>query len=611
MPRSFILRFVGISPLCLAIGFLANASSAARLPMPQSAPASAATPNASLNLLENSDNTVQLGLQINGSFSYPFTFSVSPALTNGISISPAGIISGKPSANADQKITVTVTDSTGKPIATYNLTIHFLAAIPVVLSASSATSTSSTPSAPKSSPTDPAMTILLNASYVGGDTITGTVLKTSAAAPALTGSTPDPPASPQASSKDASSAPSQQSSNTTTAGTAVATFPVFIKRGGQTFAATTDSKGNFSYQFGIPLTNEDAVTVSASGAASPQPQVPVQTPPDLQGEDLRAIVGYQQTGASSADFQQNWFTDFFINRPIGGNDAKFHWWGNVRVASFPQAGNQSVAELAGGLAAQVGALKLNQLAQGAEFFSGVEYHVWSGSLKRGLSENTFQKFSLGIVAAFGATGFFSSPASNVAVFQVPAAGSPQSVTFQTKYPGVTTPYVAFITPDAERFPKQYLAGLRLTTRYIDPTGMPLTTAPAMLALTLGQNAVITGGKLQGLVGRVEAFYPLPFGNRGQGVAGAFSSIYLFGTVQMRLGGSTNAPALVLASAPSGLSASDPSVTLIPAPSVRDEYRLGFGVDLVSLISQLTTGSSKAATTAATAAKVSGTPSTTQ
>src|SRR5262249_43378341 len=145
-------------------------------------------------------------------------------------------------------------------------------------------------------------------------------------------------------------------------------------------------------------------------------------------------------------------------------------------------------------------------------------------------------------------------------------------------------------PDLERFPKQYLAGLRLTTHYIQPTGTPLASAPAMLAFTVGQNQVITGEHLRGVVGRVEAFYPLPFGERLPTVAGAFSSLYLFGTAQLRLGKSETAPALALF--PVSTPASDPSVTLISRPNTRDMYRIGFGVDLVSMIHALTTAGQK-------------------
>jgi hypothetical protein len=83
---------------------------------------------------------------------------------------------------------------------------------------------------------------------------------------------------------------------------------------------------------------------------------------------------------------------------------------------------------------------------------------------------------------------------------------------------------------------------------------------------------------------------LPFGNRGRSVAGAFSSLYLFGTAQMRLGSTQMARALALK--PATVDAIDPSVTLVPLPNTRDEYRLGFGVDLVKPVSALTGGSAK-------------------
>jgi hypothetical protein len=74
------------------------------------------------------------------------------------------------------------------------------------------------------------------------------------------------------------------------------------------------------------------------------------------------------------------------------------------------------------------------------------------------------------------------------------------------------------SPIGHHFTLQYPAGFRLTTHPVDPSGMPLISPPAMLAFTVGQNQVITGGQLRGVIGRVEAFYPLLFGNRASTVA---------------------------------------------------------------------------------------------
>lgn len=678
------------------------------------------SPTAHIVLLKGVNNSIQLGLQVNGQYAYPFLFTLDQQLENGLTLSSSGLITGNPTNSQDLTRTITVTDSNGAQIKKYNVVLHVADSIIAMLE-SRATVLPLQPSlgnanpAPHPDGTTPApadknaggsSTLIVDPVYAGGDTVTG-VLKTVKSTQGANGAqqsakntqqagdnaqkngnnpqanpntaqqnqnnsqpsgsarpqgtttkqedavlmapegNPPPPANnitapglgapsnaensqqtapnqqngqanPESNqnSQDGqgqngqhqqSSPPSQQGGNTGQAGGE----PVNINCQStvvpadqnpcqeQGVVTITNSNETFNHQFNRPFHTGDSITVSSS---SGQPQtIHVVPPPRLVGEDMRAIVGYQQAGASSSGFTQDWFLDFYISRPLlfynqknkppEERDVDWRWWGNVRVASFPQPGNQTVAEAVANVGAQVGALKLNQLAQGAEFLTGIEYQPWKSPTLRGFSENTRQMFRLGLIAAGGATGFFSAPSSNAPVFAVPVAGSPQSATFQKDFPGVATPNVAFVSPDIIRFPKQYLAGIRLTTHYIDPTGKPLTSAPAMLAITVGQNQVITGDHLRGVVGRVEAFYSLPFGNRGQTVAGAFSSIYLFGTAQMQLANSKTVPPLALAPV-TGVLPSDPSVTLIQLPNTRDEYRIGAGVDLVGLFSSLTGGGAK-------------------
>lgn len=576
-----------------------------------------------ITVLQNENNAVQLAIQINGQFVYPFTFTADPQLSNGITITPSGLISGTPSKADDQSTEITVADSNGKIVAKYAIVLHVASSVTVVLGSNA---NGGRPQSPIEDPRkqSAADTLTIDPVYVGGDTVTGTAKPESSvgAGSQKNGGgkvQSDGSGASQDSTKDGSGAsnsqhPAQQASGGTVVTITCAPNPDKPKPNGKNeevedgckdkMSATvlTDKTDSFSYQFNRSLYEGDTVSVSI-GSGKPLTNV-VQKPPILLGEDMRAIVGYQQTGASSSDFTQNWFLDFYISRPLAllrkseGNRVKWRWWGNVRVASFPQPGNQTLADLASSLPSQLGALKLNQLAQGAEFLSGIEFQPFRSFPFRGFSENTRQVFAFGLIAAVGATGFFSAPSNNVQVFAVPPAGSPQLGIFQKTFPSVTTSNVAFISPDVERFPKQYFAGIRLRSHYVAPTGKPLTSSPAMLAFTVGQNAVITGDQLHGVVGRVEAFYPLPFGNRGQTTAGAFSSLYLFGEAQMRLGGSQTAPPLVLAPV-TGVHPYDPSVTLVPLPNTRDEYRVGFGVDLVGMISSLTGGTAKQATTATT------------
>jgi hypothetical protein len=583
---------MGLLRILVLSGVFASALGVGRLALAQ-APAAADSKNSPqptiVTLASAGGNNLQLGIRVNGDFAYPFTFSWDAPSSSGLTLSPSGVITGNPSQTSDQPAKITVTDSNGTQVAAYSITLRVGTAPVIMLGAG--------PAAADSKNGRSKAEIIPNSIYAGGDAISGTLV---AGGSASNANTPN----------NANASGNGRCSN----GGTLTTLTV-QRNSDSGSTTTTDCSGAFSYQFNLPLKEGEAVTVSAVSPAGATPSnIRALAPPHLFGEELRAIVGYQQAGASSSNFNQNWFLDFYISRPIafrtyaGGNgegtDHKWRWWGNVRIASFPQPGNQTLSALATGFTAQLGALKLNQLAQGAEFVSGFEFTPWRSFPFRGLSENTRQSFTLGLIAGFGATGFFSSPSSNVQVFFVPPAGTPASLAFQDIYGKIASERVGFIAPDVQRFPKQFLAGVRLTTHYFDPSGMPLTSAPAMLQITAGQNQVITGGRWQGVVGRIEAFYPLPFGNRGHGVAGAFSSIYLFGETELRVGAAKIPPALVL-QPDTTTPAYDPTVTLVTTPTTRDTYRFGFGLDLVGFISQLSGGAGKDAAAAAAAQNTAG------
>jgi hypothetical protein len=104
----------------------------------------------------------------------------------------------------------------------------------------------------------------------------------------------------------------------------------------------------------------------------------------------------------------------------------------------------------------------------------------------------------------------------------------------------------------------------------------------MVAFTLGQNELVSGGSLRGLVGRIEAFYPLSTTQ-----ANVLSSIYLFGTAQLRLKGPQNMQPFNLEDASTATPAPGPSNTLLAVtPSNRDVYSIGLGLDLVKILNGL-------------------------
>jgi hypothetical protein len=66
--------------------------------------------------------------------------------------------------------------------------------------------------------------------------------------------------------------------------------------------------------------------------------------------------------------------------------------------------------------------------------------------------------------------------------------------------------------------------------FILSSGNSLAAGLDRISPATGRNELVTGGKMTGIVCRVEAFYPLPLVNRNN----RMSSVYLFGSTQMRL-----------------------------------------------------------------------------
>lgn len=297
--------------------------------------------------------------------------------------------------------------------------------------------------------------------------------------------------------------------------------------------------------------------------------------PAKSGEwESRAIVGYHQAGASSASFTQNFFFDFFVARALSTKPiwyAPVNLWGDVRVASSPQQITSPVSSFVTGFADQITKVPVNQLAQGADFQSGLEFrlHTWDRA-------NSYRM--IGLVPYFGAMGTFQPPSASVQIFDAPSPQSPQYGLFAQDFPSAAkSKYIGFVPPDRDRFYRQYGLGVRITT--FDKSS-PLNP-PATFTFGLGQDESVTGGVLRSVVGRFDVFYPLPLST-----SKVYKFIYLFGTANLRLSSATNLQPLVLQN-PNATSVTvngyDPDVAIVSVRSNRDTYRIGVGVDLMALI----------------------------
>ena len=369
---------------------------------------------------------------------------------------------------------------------------------------------------------------------------------------------------------------------------------------------------------------QDAPAASLGGPGAAPTPVPVpsksdQQPPDGTAQkkktppkpiddtnkewDARAIAGYHQAGASSAKFTQNFFFDFFISRALssthlwGPYDGKgqlvnskgekmnsdpwgsgrWSLWGDVRIASTPQQVTTGVGTFATNFGTEAANLPVNQLAQSADFQTGLEYRLHTFVRKPDATVLAYR--TLGLIGYFGAQGAFQPPSAQAQILAVPTKTSPQYASFAQYYPGAAnSAYVAFLPPERERFFRGYGFGFRVTTFDIDQPLAP----PGTYTFTVGQDESITGGIFRSVVGRFDVFYPLPL----VGTSGKYKFLYLFGTSNLRFSKAANIPTFALAPAPASVMASDPTVALVTVRSTRDTYRIGAGIDLINLIQSM-------------------------
>jgi len=316
------------------------------------------------------------------------------------------------------------------------------------------------------------------------------------------------------------------------------------------------------------------------------------------GEFARVIAGFEQSGASSAADAQKFFFDLFVSIPAPFNWHKgwkdpnfgpgFRLWGDIRITSTPQQVQSSLGDFAIGFAAQIGALKVNQIAQASEFQIGGEQRIWDWGVSRSrllsFDKSNRERFGLYGIASFGRITPLN-PRDTLEVFNNPAPGTELLFDQQITALGLTNQlsgkkYIAFVSQDRFKFYKEYYLGARIKAYYYDrDTDEPLRRFPASVDIVFGQNETVTGGSLRGTVFRLDGFYPLPYNPT--------KFLYLFGTADILFGGPKGQSAILLQPATNNPAVPDPSILLLSTPQLsRDHYRLGVGIDFLQLIDSI-------------------------
>ena len=232
-------------------------------------------------------------------------------------------------------------------------------------------------------------------------------------------------------------------------------------------------------------------------------------------------------------------------------------------------------------------VKVNELVQSAEFRTGLDYRI------PGVGDKDSTGNRLSVFAGFGGVGPLD-PKQGVAVFKIPALedGKPTTARGQffeqypeRSYPGIErSTYVAFTSPDRGRFFRQYAAGLRYSQFYdLNPGETDSNKklwSPASVAASFGQHELVSGGRLRGIVGNFEAFFPFRLGP---------ARAYVFGRAVMSFSKNQDRRPVFLDPAiqdnkPVPPSAS--SVYVISTPSNRDVYTVGIGIDAIKIIKGL-------------------------
>lgn len=280
-------------------------------------------------------------------------------------------------------------------------------------------------------------------------------------------------------------------------------------------------------------------------------------------EVARALLGFEQAGASGSASGHNFLFELFLSRPA--ISPRIRWWGDVKVASYPQQVNSQIAQFAQQFSTSFGALTVNQLAESAEFITGPEFVITQHAHS-----------ALTIFAGGGAIGP-NNPSDAATVFAIPAPQSPQYSALIGQIgeiPSGSTA-IAFLPQSDDRFSREWQAGLRLYTSYSS------ASPPGSVEFSVGQNEFVTSAHLSGMAGHVAAVHPFTVKN---------ITMYVFGEATMAYTRPRFTTPLELAPAlenSSPVAITNPGVYVVTVPAnQRDIYRIGIGIDVISAIRAL-------------------------
>ena len=304
--------------------------------------------------------------------------------------------------------------------------------------------------------------------------------------------------------------------------------------------------------------------------------------------------------SSSGGPEQQWFARASImSRLIEYNNKFAHgglWaWVDAKIGSIPTAKTSALSSLTSVSAAvsASGIQNAGDITQSLEFHVGLAPSFGSrkatllsvraaspinsitGAQEYSLSQNLYNQFVSNAQTTSSALSLEGIYPQLWATLQC-SYSSPKPT---TGCPSTNPTTVAFVFPNRSRFYRDYFGGFRL---WFDPRGKG-DNFPGLFDVTVGQDEVVTGGRLRGFVLTLQGDYPID-------TNGTFR---VFGSVHMRIARNSNTTPLDMLPTTTFV---DPTTSAVVVQSTvpldQDYFRLGIGIDIVQVWNQLVAAAAK-------------------
>ena len=313
----------------------------------------------------------------------------------------------------------------------------------------------------------------------------------------------------------------------------------------------------------------------------------------------RSVVGIDLSATSAQATRTSAFLEFNIAASPDKNH-RFWLWLDPKIASVPQQASSILSTVTTSNPSFNSLLgtQLNQLVNSFDVSVGSDIDFWKSDNFDASSPQDTK-----VVLAFTLGAGFQTPLTitqnNVQEFTVPSTLSSAQLQqlFGANVPTICSTTVtsgcistvAFQPPDRTHFYKQYWAGIRLKSYYYGQKGGwsnlctgngndagPCPIYPGTVDLTFGQNEAVSGGNLHKFLLRSDVYYPLPFNP----IFYAFFNAWIH--LDRHHENPNQAPVILSPVASPPTDTSQIQFISVPTPD-RDYYRVGMGIDLVTLI----------------------------